>query len=168
MLSLKSFTWIALAALAIVLIGAGCSRAMAKSKPKSPYLTLFAFNYSDRYLYDTRVDGTWMGGVSAYTDSGSVMGPLAPRTDKPITLDVRWKLSGRYDLKTNTYEKVGPLEPRSAQVTVRQPYPADPHTLLLHFYADGHVEAELLERGKDPWDLRREKIPEGHIANQGL
>lgn len=90
MLSLKSFTWIALAALAIVLIGAGCSRAMAKSKPKSPYLTLFAFNYSDRYLYDTRVDGKWMGGVSAYTDSGSVMGPLAPRTDTPLTLNVTW------------------------------------------------------------------------------
>lgn len=87
MLSLKSFTWIALAALAIVLIGAGCSRAMAKSKPKSPYLTLFAFNYSDRYLYDTRVDGKWMGGVSAYTDSGSVMGPLrrAPTRRSPLT-----------------------------------------------------------------------------------
>lgn len=163
MLSIKSFIWVALAALLIVLIGAGCSRAMAKSKVKSPYLTLFAFNYSDRYLYDTRVDGKWMGGVSAYTNGGSVMGPLAPRGSKPITLNVTWKLSGRYDLKTNTYEEIGPMEPRSAQVTVKQPYPSDPRTLLLHFYQDGRVEAELLERGKSPWEFRREEVPEGHI-----
>lgn len=155
---------LALAVMGMALASAGCARQVAKGTPTSPYLTIFAFNYSDRYLHDARVDGRWLGGVQAYTDSGSVMGPLAPRGNKPIVLNVKWSLSGRYDLKTNTYEKVGPLEPKSAQVTVRQPYPEDPRTLLLHFYPDGRVEAELVARGRSPWDLRRERIPEGHIA----
>lgn len=165
MLTVRSLARTVLAALLIVLMGTGCLRAVSKSKPKSPYLTISAFNYSDRYLHDTWVDGRWLGGVSAYTDSGSVMGPLAPRGSKPITLNVNWGLSDCYDLKTNTYQRLGPPEPRHAKVTVKQPYPDDPRTLLLHFYPDGRVEAELVARGKSRWDLRREPIPKGHILH---
>ncbi|WP_422506877.1 DUF3304 domain-containing protein [Stenotrophomonas sp. GZD-301] len=167
MLSNKPLLWIVVAVIVLAAASAGCARAMAKPKPRSPYLTLFAFNYSDRYLHDVRVDGKWMGGVSAYTNGGSVMGPLAPKHDKPLSIRVEWELSDRYDLTTNTYQTVGPREPRSAVVTVRQPYPPDPRTLLLHFYQDGHVEAELIDRSKDYWDSRREVLPKGHIANDG-
>lgn len=152
-----------LAVLAAVL--AGCAAAKAKNKDQVQFLTLFAFNYTDRYLWDITVDGMWMGPSSAYTNGGSAMGPRPPsKRNKQHTVRVRWELSDRYDLATNKYIEVGPLEQREADVPLRFPYPEHPNMLVLHFYPDGHVEAELTEVGQNHWKLRRFPVPKEHKA----
>ncbi|WP_160330942.1 DUF3304 domain-containing protein [Xanthomonas massiliensis] len=143
---------------------AGC--AVAKGKDKSTYLTLFAYNYTDRGILNIWVDGMWMGGADAYTNGGSAMGPRSPSNRKEQhTVRVVWELSDRYDLTTNKYVKVGPLEKMEAIVPLKFPYPSDPNMLLLHFYPDGHVEAELVGKQQNHWEMRRLPIPEGHKAH---
>lgn len=156
--------WIICSALVLLLVGVACtSSAASKADKKSPYLTLFAFNYTDRAIGDIAVDGRWMGSAEAYMHGGAVMGPKAPRRGEPLVLQVSWDRSSVFDLETRRY-RMGTSQPgrQKAEVVVKQPYPEDPSELILHFYQDGHVEAELMERGKRRWDLRRITPPEGH------
>ncbi len=156
--------WVICGAALLLSLGMACaSSAATKNGKKSPYLTLFAFNYSDRYVADIVVDGRWMGGADPFTNSGSAMGPKAPRGTGTLELDVSWGDGGEYDLQTRSYREGTMRSGRSqASVTVQKPYPSDPSELVLHFYQDGHVEAELLGRGGDRWALRRVPIPAGH------
>ncbi|WP_160330941.1 DUF3304 domain-containing protein [Xanthomonas massiliensis] len=145
--------------------GAGCAVAKGRDKPK--YLTLFAYNYTDRGILNVRVDGIWMGGVSAYTNGKSAMGPRPPSNRKrQHTIKVDWEISASYyDLKTNKYVDDGQLVRKQAVVPLKFPYPSDPNMLLLHFYPDGHVEAELVGKQQNHWKMRRFPIPEGHKAH---
>jgi hypothetical protein len=68
---------------------------------------------------------------------------LAPSDpSRKAVLHVRWVVADIYDVASNTYSR-RPDEPRTAEVPVAWPYPASPDYLVLHFYPDGHVEAEL-------------------------
>jgi len=156
--------WAICGAVLCLLMAVACTTSAApKTGKKSPYLTLFAFNYSDRYVADIVVDGRWMGGADPFTNSGSAMGPKAPRGTDSLELDVSWGDGGEYDLQKRSYREGTMRSGRSrASVTVQKPYPSDPSELILHFYQDGHVEAELLGRGGDRWALRRVPIPTGH------
>lgn len=156
--------WRVCVAPVLLLVGVACSTSAASvAGKKSPYLSLFAFNYSDRYVADIVVDGRWMGGADPFTNSGSAMGPKAPRGMGSLELDVSWGDGGAYDLQTRSYREGTMRSGRSrASVTVRKPYPSDPSELILHFYQDGHVEAQFLGRGGDRWALRRVPIPPGH------
>ncbi|WP_411834700.1 hypothetical protein [Pseudoxanthomonas mexicana] len=51
--------------LVLAVLLAGCASVTAKTKGdgKSRSLSLFAFNYTDRYLMNITVDGMWMGGL---------------------------------------------------------------------------------------------------------
>ncbi len=156
--------WIICSVLVLFLVSVACtSSAASKVGKKSPYLTLFAFNYSERNLGNIVVDGHWMGSARPYTNGGTAMGPKAPRRGKPVVLQVSWDRGSVYDLETRSYRPDSLVPGRQkAEVVVKQPYPEDPSELILHFYQDGHVEAELMERGKRRWDLRRITPPEGH------
>lgn len=103
------------------------------------------------------------GGADAYVNGGSAIGPRPPRDrSKQHAIEIKWELSDRYDLKANRYVALGPLESRSATVPIKFPYPDDPGDLILHFYPDGHVDAEMIERKDNKFDFRRIPIPEGH------
>ncbi len=136
----------------------------AAGRDKTNILTLFAFNYTDRAILDITVDGMWLGGASAYTNGKSAMGPRAPRDrSRPHSVDVTWSISASYyALGSNKYIDDGELVSRQASVPLKLPYPDDPNMLLLHFYPDGRIEAELIARQDDKFDFRRIPIPEGH------
>lgn len=156
----------------LAVAASGCTSGGPPAGGRRPpeFLTLFAFNYSDRYIHTVWVDGRWMGNVSAYTNGGSVMGPRAPKPrdfapGETRYLRVVWELGNRYDLKTNRYEQgQKTLERHEAMVLLKvpTPFPPAPSTILLHFYQDGHVEAELLDASQNKFDMRREPVPAAH------
>lgn len=156
----RALIWVVVLAAAVVL--AGCAVALSKNREQTKPLSLFAFNYTERSILDITVDGMWLGGASAYTNGGRAMGPRAPRDrSRPYSVEVTWRVSGLYDMATNTYARM-PVEEKEASVPLKFPYPDDPGMLVLHFYPDGRVEAELIDRQDSHFDFRRIPIPEGH------
>lgn len=117
---------------------------MAKPEPTSRSISITGFNYTNRYIADVTVNGVWAGGISAYGGGGSrVEGLTAPiQATETIVLKVKWRLSGVYNLETDTYARV-PSTEHEADVTLPMPAPYNPRLLVLHFYPDGRVEAEL-------------------------
>lgn len=132
----------------------GCASARGESRS----ISVDHYNYTDRYIGDVMVNGVWTGGVGAYRGGGSrVQGLMAPRlADKKIVLKVKWIVADTYDIATNKYTRK-PDEPREADVDVPTPYPEDSDLLVLHFYPDGHVEAEMTGSRKN----RRIPAPDG-------
>lgn len=122
-------------------------------------VTISSYNYTDRALNDIVVDGAWSGGADAFSMSGSAAGLMAPRDrTRQHSVEVRWDVGSRYDLATNRYpDKAPPMEPHEATVPIRFPYPEQIENLVLHFYPDGHVEAEFAEFVPPP----RVAAPEG-------
>ena len=158
--SSRTLIWLALLITTALL--AGCATALAKNREQPRSLTLFAFNYTDRAILDITVDGMWLGSASAYTNGGTAMGPRPPRDrSTPHSVNVTWRVSGLYDMASDTYTRM-PVEEKRATVPLKFPYPDDPKELILHFYPDGSVEAELIDRKENPFDSRRIPIPEGH------
>ena len=160
--SSKALIWIALLVTTALLVG--CATALAKNREQPRPLTLFAFNYTDRAILDITVDGMWLGDASAYTNGKSAMGPRPPRNrNTQHFVDVTWGISASYyDLDTNRYVDDGELVSKQARVALKLPYPDDPDELVLHFYPDGRVEAEVIDRKDNVFDFRRIPIPEGH------
>jgi Protein of unknown function (DUF3304) len=125
-------------------IGLGALAGCAVAQPKGRSVSTVSFNYTDRYIGDVIVNGAWTGGVDAYGGGGKMAeGLIAPAdTNQRAVLKVRWSYGSIYDVATNTYARTA-IEERSAEVEVSRPYPANPRYLVLHFYPDGRVEAEL-------------------------
>lgn len=117
----------------------GCASARGEGKS----VLSFAYNYTGRYIGDITVDGSWMGGADAYGNGGGAQGLLASKEpNKKIVLKVKWVVADDYDVASNKYIR-RPDEAFSAEVELARPYPLNPSYLVLHFYPDGHVEAEL-------------------------
>jgi len=132
----------------------GCASARGESRSVS----IDQYNYTDRYIGDITVNGVWAGGVGAYRGGGKrVQGLMAPRqTDKKIVLKIKWNVGSYYSIESNTYTRAA-IEPRSADIELPTPYPSDADLLVLHFYPDGHVEAEMTGNRKN----RRVPAPDG-------
>ena len=125
------------------LLGTAVMGGGAQAQPAGRAVTTVTFNYTDRYLGDITVDGAWTGGADAFGMGGGAEGLLAPSaSSRRAVLLVKWTVADTYDVPSNTYSRT-PDEPRAAEVPVAWPYPASPDYLVLHFYPDGHVEAEL-------------------------
>lgn len=122
-------------------------------------VTITSYNYTDRALNDITVDGVWAGGARAYSFSGRAAGLLAPKDrSRQHSVKVRWDVGSKYDLATNRYpDEAPPMEPHEVLVPIKFPYPQQVEHLILHFYPDGHVEAELTESMPEP----RIPAPEG-------
>ncbi|WP_295747949.1 hypothetical protein [Undibacterium sp.] len=129
----------------------GCAQAQTKSRSVSTY----CFNYTDRFIDRVFVDGVFAGIADAYSGEGSgVEGLLAPSDPNRVAvLSISWELSGLYDIESNTYTRV-PVERYQAKVEVARPFPPNPGSLVLHFYPDGHVEAELVA-SREIWRIPR-------------
>lgn len=145
------------ATLAFVLALGGCSAVMSADESRA--VTTVKYNYTDRYIGDVTVNGAWTGGVDAHGGGGNLaQGILAPRDKtKPHSVKVRWVVGSLYHVESDTYERRQP-ESKEAEVKIAMPYPEYPKYLMLHFYPDGHVEAELTERIPD----RRLPQPKGY------
>ena len=126
------------------LLGLGVMSGCVGAQPKGKSVSIVKFNYTDRYLGDVIVDGAWTGGVDAYSGGGKRAGGLLAPSDpnRVAVLKVKWVVADVYDVALNTYSRRAD-EPHEASVEVARPYPANPRLLVLHFYPDGHVEAEL-------------------------
>ena len=122
----------------------GAVSGCASAQPNGRSVSIAKFNYTDRYIGDVIVDGAWTGGVDAFGGGSKLaQGLLAPSdSDRVAVLKVKWIVSGLLDFKTNHYIEL-PVEEKSSSVEVARPYPANPSYLVIHFYPDGHVEAEL-------------------------
>lgn len=118
----------------------GCASAQGEGRS----VGIVSFNYTNRYIADVTVNGAWSGGVDAYGGGGKIaQGLLAPRdTNKMVVLKVKWSVGSYYAIDSNTYSRA-PIESHSADVELPLPNPLSPSYLVLHFYPDGHVEAEL-------------------------
>jgi Protein of unknown function (DUF3304) len=125
-------------------IGLGAISGCAATEPTGRSVNTVVINYTDRYIAEVAVNGTWAGAADAYSGEGNrVQGLLAPSDpNRQVVLKVKWIVSGRLDFSTNRYVEL-PVEEKSASVEVARPFPANPSYLILHFYPDGHVEAEL-------------------------
>lgn len=119
----------------------GCAQAQSGGRSVS---TGF-FNYTDRYIGDVVVDGAWIGGGDAYGMGGYAQGLLAPSNpNRKAVLKVEWNVGSIYDVASDSYTRAE-VQRHQAEVPVAWPYPKNPRLLILHFYPDGHVEAELEE-----------------------
>lgn len=150
-----------LALLGLLLLVVGCSSNATRAK-KPIFMGLFGFNYTDRAVEFVRVDGNYLGGLSAFTNGGSSSMGRKKFNGDPVSIHVTWVEMDRYDLSTNSYVDDKHRVSRSADVLVPAPYSKDASTLLLHFLPGGSVEAELVQRDRDKCDLRRMAVPEGH------
>ena len=118
----------------------GCAAAASAGRS----ISIVKFNYTDRYIGDVSVNGVWAAGVDAFGGGGDrIQGLLAPAdSTTAATLKVKWIVADDYDVATNKYSR-RPDEPHESSVEVARPFPKDASYLVLHFYPDGHVEAEL-------------------------
>ncbi|WP_295003610.1 DUF3304 domain-containing protein [uncultured Dechloromonas sp.] len=118
----------------------GCASARGEGRSVSAVV----INYTDRYIADVSVNGRWAGAANAYGGEGNrVEGFLAPReTDKKVVLKVKWTVGSYYSVESNSYTR-SPIQARFADVELPMPYPPESTYLILHFFPDGHVEAEL-------------------------
>ena len=124
--------------------GLGMLSGCATAAPAGRSISIVKFNYTDRYIGDVIVDGVWTGGVDAYGGGGKLaQGLLAPSNSaRPATLKMGWSVGAIYSVAEDEYTRM-PIEKKTANVEVARPYPADPTYLVLHFFSDGHIEAEL-------------------------
>lgn len=118
----------------------GCTSARGEGRS----VGTVSFNYTNRYIGDVTVNGAWTGGVDAFGGGGKIaQGLLAPKDlNKKLVLKVKWVVADDYDVATNKYTR-RPDESHSANIELVGPHPSNPSYLVLHFYPDGHVEAEL-------------------------
>jgi hypothetical protein len=121
----------------------GAVSGCAGAEPNGRSVTTLTFNYTERYIGDVVVDGAWTGGADAFGMGGGAQGLLAPSDPNRVAvLKVKWVVADLYDVAANKYSR-RPDESHEASVEVARPYPTNPSYLVLHFYPDGHVEAEL-------------------------
>lgn len=141
------------------LLGLAALSGCASARGESRSVSIDQYNYTDRYIGDITVNGVWAGSVGAYEGGGSrVQGLIAPTdSDKKIVLKVKWSVGSYYSVENNTYTRA-PTESRLADVELPTPYPAGADLLVLHFYPDGHVEAELTGNRRN----RRIPLPTGY------
>lgn len=126
------------------LFGLGFLASCAQGQQPGRSVSIVKYNYTDRYLGDVVVDGAWAAGVDAFGGGGDrVLGIMSPSDpSRKVVLKVKWVVADVYDVALNKYSRQ-PDEPKSTEVLLAWPYPVNPSYLVLHFYPDGHVEAEL-------------------------
>lgn len=126
------------------LLGLAALSGCASARGEGRSVSAVVINYTDRYIADVSVNGRWAGAANAYGGEGNrVEGFFAPNDQKmPLKLTIKWVLSDIYDVATNKYTRYPELA-KETEIELQLPYPSNPSYLILHFFQDGHVEAEL-------------------------
>lgn len=122
----------------------GCSRA----KPIG--LAIMGYNYTNRFIASftvTSEDGAGAWGGNVYLSSptsggggGTCCVMLNPNTRHAVNMRIDWTLDEVDDASGHA---IAPEIRKRAWVTIKPPFPADPHNFEVHFYPDGHVEAAV-------------------------
>lgn len=122
----------------------GAVSGCASAEPNGRSVNTVVINYTDRYIGDVTANGVWVGSADAYGGEGNrVQGLLAPSdANRAAVLKVKWSVGSLYNIEADSYTRTTVHE-KTAQVEVARPYPPSPSYLVIHFYPDGHVEAEL-------------------------
>lgn len=115
-------------------------------------VTIIPFNYTEYAINDITVDGVWAGGVDVFSGGGGAAGLLKPRDrSRQHSVKVEWDVGSHYDLASNRYQSEKPLQVHHrAMVPIKFPYPDEFEVLALHFYPDGHVEADFTGMFPEP------------------
>lgn len=123
----------------------------------SPTLEINGFNYTDYYIDSFTVNG--QGGGNVYVSSPTSGGgggvccvSWSPSTEPPVVVTIEW---------THDHSDICTQE-----VTIREPYPENPNHIGIHFFQDGHVEAELTEDYPE-LKLELERFNEAERHEQG-
>lgn len=108
--------------------------AEARANSEPVLLEINGFNYTDLYIDSFEVNGQGGGNLfvsSATSGGGGSVCCLRWVPGTPLPLRVSWTR----DQKRRCEQ----------EVPLRQPLPAAPRHLAVHFFPDGHLEAELTE-----------------------
>jgi hypothetical protein len=131
----------------------------AAAPPPSEPLTLEinGFNYTDLYIDGFEVNGEGGGNLNVSSPtSGGGTGVCCtrwwPDTTLPMRLIIRWTRD-----RKRWCEK---------EVLLNGPVPARPRHFAVHFFPDGHIEAELTENYPEV-KLRLERVDEGRRKESG-
>jgi hypothetical protein len=110
--------------------------APAAEAPAPLLLEIDGFNYSDLYIDSFEVNGHGGGNLFVSSpDSGGGGGTCcvawSPGSTLPIPLKITWTRDGKRRCEQD--------------VELKGPFPASPRHLGVHFFPDGHLEAEVTE-----------------------
>ncbi|MFY0526731.1 DUF3304 domain-containing protein [Archangium gephyra] len=148
-----------------------CNKPKAEEKPgaqlaqveEAPVITepvsleINGFNYTDLYIDSFEVNG--QGGGNLFVSSPTSGGgggvccvSFTPGTRLPVQLKLKWTRD-----RKRWCEK---------EALLTGPVPANPRHLGVHFFLDGHIEAELTEQDPEP-RLRLERVDRGKRKESG-
>jgi len=138
----------------------GAQPAQAEEAPvitQSVSLEIDGFNYTDLYIDSFEVNG--QGGGNLFVSSPTSGGgggvccvSFNPGTKLPLQLRIKWTRD-----RKRWCEK---------EALLTGPVPANPRYLGVHFYPDGHIEAEITENDPEP-RLRLERVDRGKRKESG-
>lgn len=121
-------------------------------------LTIYGYNYTNRYIDQFYVSGEGGGNMDVSTPSAGgskrtcCMG-WRDGTKLPLTLTVRWVAGGCMRTVTNSVGESRDV-PRhifkEESATLRGPLPAEPGYLEVHIYPDEHVEIAITATPSEP------------------
>lgn len=120
-------------------------------------LTMYGYNYTDKYIDDYSVNGQGGGNlfISGPTSGGGGSMCCVDYTAGYVNkVKVRWQFDacmydeGR-DSTGKMYQNIHSFY-REVEVTVDANVAKDPHYFEVHFYPEGHVEARITEESSMP------------------
>jgi hypothetical protein len=124
---------------------------------QSVSLEINGFNYTDLYIDSFEVNG--QGGGNLFVSSPTSGGgggvccvSFSPGTKLPVQLRIKWTRD-----RKRWCEK---------DALLTGPVPANPRYLGVHFFPDGHIEAEITENDPEP-RLRLERVERGKRKDSG-
>jgi hypothetical protein len=159
----------------------------ASASPKSHSLTIYGYNYTDRYIDDFRVNGQGGGNLDLSTETAgggksACCVSWLEGSKLPKKIEVMWTASycrlpqpGLFIANGVLYEpgvpgtqpippgvKAEPYTRREpilhvAELEFNGPVPKNPKYFEVHFYKDGHIELAMTEQSSWP----RLKLPHG-------
>lgn len=131
----------------------------ALAPPKRHLLSISAYNYTDRYIDDFRVNGQGGGNLSISNEGhGNGGGGVCcvswlEGSKLPKKIEVMWTASYCKQRRTNSVgESRDWREPilHIAELEFNGPVPKNPKIFEVHFYKDGHIELAMTERDSGP------------------
>ncbi|WP_257456115.1 DUF3304 domain-containing protein [Archangium lipolyticum] len=157
--------------LGLLLALAACNESTPREKPvegpattadsrilrKRFSLEINGFNYTDLYIDSFSVNGQGGGNINVSSPTsgggGSVCCVLfSPGSELPLRVKVEWTRDGDRWCEQ--------------EVLITGPVPASPTHLGIHFFPDGHIEAELTEHYPTP-KLRLDRVDPGKRKESG-
>ena len=121
-------------------------------------LTIYGYNYTNRYIDQFYVDGQGGGNLDVSTPTSSGGGRTCcvgwtDGTSLPQTVTVKWVVSACMKRATNSNgeSREVPVHTfKEAVVELTQVVPSNPHYFEVHFYPDGHLEVTVTAMASEP------------------